>query len=245
MLIGPSRFGSFLAEEALDIGQFFTQVLRPGDDSAELLHFDGVIGVLRPFTSSREELTAALTQLRTPALGEYPAFTGKLYAAVRYAAESMPKKRDGRKAIILLSDGIDGQDVRRQATTLAAAIESAQRADTTVFTILPADDGFGNRKACTPTPCNKPKWGKRSGDPNRGPAVMARLAHETGGGFFAVSHANSLEKIYAQIEEELRSQYSIAFTPDQIDASGKYRRLKLSTVQNGLTVRTREGYYPR
>jgi VWFA-related protein len=74
---------------------------------------------------------------------------------------------------------------------------------------------------------------------------MARLAHETGGGFFTISHANSIEKIYAQIEEELRSQYSIGFTPDQIDTSRKYRRLKLTTVQTGLTVQTRDGYYPR
>jgi VWFA-related protein len=203
--------------------------LRPGADSAAVLHFDRAIDVLQPFTSSREELTAALAQLKIPALGESDT---RLYDAVRYAAESLAKRRDGRKAIILLSDGMD---VRSQTTSLATAIECAQRAVTTVYAILMGDG---------PTLANR-KRGKRSGDPNRGPAVMALLAHETGGGFFKVSPANSIEEIYAQIEGELRSRYSIAFTPDQIDASRKYRRLKLTTAHNGLTVQTRDGYYPR
>jgi VWFA-related protein len=233
-----------LAEEALATRQFFAQVLRPGDDSAEVLDFDSLIDVLQPFTSSREELTAAVAQLRTPTLGESGTRL-RLYDAVRYAAESMANKRDGRNAIILLSDGMD---VQSQTTTLATAIESAQRADTTVFTIFMGDDPtFANRKRCAPTPCKAmPPRGKRSwGDPNRGPVVMARLAHETGGGLFEITQANSIERIYAEIEDELRSQYVIAFTPEQTDASGKYRRLKLTTVQNGLTVKTRDGYYPR
>jgi VWFA-related protein len=126
-------------------------------------------------------------------------------------------------------------DVRSQTTSLATAIESAQRADTTVYAILMGDGpAFGSGKR-----------GKRSRDSNRGPAVMTLLAHETGGGFFKVSRANSIERIYAQIEDELRSQYSIGFMPDQIDASRKYRRLKLTTAQNGMTVQTRDGYYPR
>ena len=244
LLVDTSRsMLAVLPKEAQATVQFFAQVLRPGEDSAEVLHFDGAIDVLQTFTSSREELTAALAQLGTPALGEYS--EGRLYDAVRYATESMPKKRDGRKAIILLSDGMD--TVRSPRTTLATAIESSQRADTTIFTIL-VDDGpdVGNRKRCVPTPCKAFKRGKRSsGDPNRGPGVMSRLAQETGGGFFKISRASPIEQIYAQIEDELRSQYSIAFTPDQIDASGKYRRLKLTTVQNGLTVQTRDGYYPR
>ena len=59
-----------------------------------------------------------------------------------------------------------------------------------------------------------------------------------------VSSANPIDKIYGQIEDELRNQYSIGYTPDRNHSSGKYRKLKLTTAQEGLVVRTRDGYYP-
>jgi len=74
---------------------------------------------------------------------------------------------------------------------------------------------------------------------------MERLARETGGGSFVVSSRYPIDRIYAQIEEELRNQYSIGYTSDQNGHAGKYRTLKLTTVQNGLVVRTRDGYYPK
>jgi VWFA-related protein len=74
---------------------------------------------------------------------------------------------------------------------------------------------------------------------------MARLAGETGGEFFKVSARNPIDKIYAQIEEDLRSQYSIGYTPNRPDTNRKYRKLKLTTMQTGLAVRTRDGYYPK
>jgi hypothetical protein len=60
---------------------------------------------------------------------------------------------------------------------------------------------------------------------------MQRLAGETGGGFFEVSSDHPIDKIYAQIEDELRNQYSIGYTPNRIDTSGMYRKLKLTTDQ--------------
>ena len=72
---------------------------------------------------------------------------------------------------------------------------------------------------------------KQAQNQNRGRTVMERLARETGGGFFEVTKEKSIEQIYAQIEDELRSQYSIGFTSDRKDASGKYRKLKLTVVR--------------
>jgi VWFA-related protein len=77
-----------------------------------------------------------------------------------------------------------------------------------------------------------------------GRKVMERLACETGGGFYAVSDDNPIDQVYAQIEDELRSQYSIGYTPSRADTTGKYRKLKLMRVRRGLVVRTRDGYYP-
>jgi VWFA-related protein len=139
------------------------------------------------------------------------------------------RKQTGRKAFILLSDGMDV----RSKTSIGTAIEFAQRADTMIDAIL-----FAHRRM---------RRGGRSGPGpwNRGPQTMERLARETGGGFYAVSEDNPIDQIYAQIEDELRNQYSIGYTPSRVDTSGKYRKLKLTTAQKGLVVRTRDGYYPK
>ena len=55
---------------------------------------------------------------------------------------------------------------------------------------------------------------------------------------------NPIDRIYSQIEDELRNQYSIGFTPEKLDIDGKYRKVKLTTSRKRLTVRTRDGYYP-
>jgi VWFA-related protein len=73
---------------------------------------------------------------------------------------------------------------------------------------------------------------------------MQRLARETGGGYFLVSDDDPVEKIFARIEDELRNQYSIGYTPDRPAADGKYRKITLSVKPKGLAVHTREGYYP-
>ena len=207
--------------------RFLEQVLRPDRDLAAVVHFDVRVGVLQGFTSSRDELAAALARLRIPRLP-----STLLYDAVRQSSETLMRNRMGRKAFILLSDGMD---VRSQ-TSLTTAIEYAQRADTMVYTVLfahhPRRGGRGFNLAIGPSP-------------TRGPKVMARLARETGGGFFEVTAGNPIEAIYAQIEDELRHQYSIGYTPDRPAGNGKYRKLKLATSRKGLVVRTRDGYYPK
>jgi len=70
-----------------------------------------------------------------------------------------------------------------------------------------------------------------------------RLARETGGAYFEVSKSNSIEKIYASIEEQLRNQYSIGYVPDRKNAGGRYRQIRLTTKQPDLLVQTRAGYY--
>jgi VWFA-related protein len=209
--------------------RFMEQVLREDRDLAAVVHFDVRVEVLQGFTASRDKVAAALEQLRIP-----PRPATLLYDGVCQASDGLMKNQLGRKAFILLSDGMDV----RSHTSLGTAIECAQRADTMIYSIL-----FAHRM-------NRPRSrrglsiaiGSRQ---NRGPEVMQRLARETGGGYFAVSPDTSIDRIYTQIEDELRSQYSIGFTPDRVDSTGKYHRLKLTTVKKGLTVRTRDGYYPK
>jgi VWFA-related protein len=156
----------------------------------------------------------------------------------------MMKKQTGRKAVIVLSDGVD----RGSQETLQKSIEAAQRSDTIVYSILFADDhssfqprgGFGG-------------WGmerRGGGYPGRfpreqrpdGKKVLEQMSRETGGRLFQVSKKLTIDAIYAQIEEELRSQYSLAYTPTPNPGLG-YHKIELTTKQKGLVVQAREGYY--
>src|SRR5437667_6565525 len=76
-----------------------------------------------------------------------------------------------------------------------------------------------------------------------GKKILERLSRETGGGFFEVSRKQSVGQIYSRIQEELRNQYSIGYTPDRADAGTGFRKIGLTTRQKGLVVRTRDGYY--
>ena len=92
--------------------------------------------------------------------------------------------------------------------------------------------------------------GRGGGYPGRGSRtdgkpILQRLSRETGGGFFEVSKKEPIEKIYDQIQEELRNQYSIGYTSDHPDASGRYHKIQLTTKKSELIVQTRDGYYSR
>jgi VWFA-related protein len=228
LLVDTSRSMRTVFEpERVASNQFLEQVLREDRDVAAVVHFDVRVGVLQGLTSSREQLAVALDELRIPAIP-----STRMYDAIRQASEDLMRKQNGRKAFILLSDG---EDVRSR-TSIGTAIEYAQRADTMIYAILFAHRR--NRHGRSVTIAIGP-------NPNRGPKVMQRLARETGGGFFEVSNYNPIDKIYAQIQDELRNQYSIGYTPDRTDADGKYRKVKLTTVQKDLVVRTRDGYFPK
>jgi len=142
------------------------------------------------------------------------------------------RKQSGRKALILLSDGEDNGS----RTTLTGAIESAQRANTLVYTILFTDSemSFGsfagmNRRGGMMRPD-----GKR---------VMQQFAGDTGARFFEVSKKMPIDKVFDIIEEDLRNQYSLGYSPDP-PSPGSYHRIHLTTKEKGLVVQTREGYYP-
>ena len=77
-----------------------------------------------------------------------------------------------------------------------------------------------------------------------GRAVLQRISRETGGRFFEVSHKEPIGKVFDEIEEDLRHQYSLGYTPDKADDPGAYRRIHLAAKQKGLIVQAREGYYP-
>jgi VWFA-related protein len=214
----PERKASFV---------FLDQVLRPDKDQAFVAHFDAQVEVLQGFTSSRQELAAALDRLAIP--GQVATL---LYSAIRNTSEGLMRKQQGRKAFVLLSDGVTFRD----RTDIETAIEYAQRADTMIYSILFADRAKFYRPGRAAIHAMVDEHGKN---------VMRRLARETGGAYFEVSASNPIENIYAEIEDVLRSQYSIGYTSQNAGKSGEYHKIKLTVNKPGLIVQTRDGYYTR
>jgi VWFA-related protein len=266
---------------------FLDQMMVQEKDKAFLIHFDREVELLQDLTSSREKLQAALELLKTssdpdrsndPKDADDSKGSGsrrrgtQLYDAIYLASNELMKKQQGRKALIILSDGVD----RGSKTYLNGAIESAQRADTFVYSIYFADarrsernegQGQGQRQGRGGGwpggggggwPGGGGGWPGGSGGGGRrgggqrpaddapradGKKILERISKETGGRFFEVSKKESVGDIYASIAEELRTQFIMGFTPDKESASGGYHHLQLQVKRKDTTVQTREGYF--
>lgn len=252
-VLGQERIASF---------RFLDQVLRANKDMAFVIHFDREVELLQDLTFSHKQLELALGFLETPpperdrrsVPASWPGSRGRgggtlLYDAVFLASDELMKKQTGRKALIILSDGVD----TGSKLNLASAIESAQRSDTLVYSILFADEqAYGNGRGFGGPSMGGPgRMGRHGGGYPRFPQVthpdgkkiLERLSKETGGAFFEVSKKQPIEQIYDRIQEELRSQYSLGYTPDRVDVGAGYHKIRLMTKQKGLLVQTRDGYY--
>jgi VWFA-related protein len=191
----------------------------------------------------------------------------QLYDAIYLAANEILKKQPGRKAIVILSDGQD----RGSKETLADAVEAAQRADTIVYAIY--FKGAEEEHRGTGNGGGRGMGGPRIGFPgggggypggggghpggaargggggeNREPRVdgkkiLTDIATKTGGQMFEVTKKETVDTIYTQIAEELRSQFILAYTPDKSSADSGYHRIALTAKDKDYKVQTREGYY--
>jgi len=258
---------------------FLDQMLVQDKDKAFLIHFDREVELLQDLTSHHDKLEAALDLLKTPDRdrsndsNESDSRSGsdrdhqrggtQLYDAVYLASTELLKKQTGRKAVVILSDGVD----RGSKTTLESAIESAQRADTIVYCIYFAghheehgDRGNGGRTGRSgggwpgggwPGGGGYPGGGGRRGGGQRpseeprvdGKKILQRVSKETGGRFFEASKKESVGEIYTSIAEELRTQYSLGYTPDKESSASGYHHLQLQVKRKDTTVQTRDGYY--
>jgi VWFA-related protein len=77
-----------------------------------------------------------------------------------------------------------------------------------------------------------------------GRKVLQKMSRETGGGFFEVSNKLNIDTIYRRIEEELRSQYSLGYSPDRPASDGRFRTISIKARRKDLVVQARQGYYP-
>ncbi len=238
-----------LEEEETASYTFLDKVLREDLDKTFLAHFDFDTELLQDLTASKQKLREALDGLEVPGPGSRrggggyggggrgrgggPGGGTTLYDAVYLASDEIMRHQQGRKAVILLTDGVD----HGSRESMGTAIEEAQRADTLIYSIMfegeEAGGGLGGFGRIGPTDMGA-----------EGYKVLQKMSRETGGGFFEVSRKMSIDAIYKRIEEELRSQYSIGYTPDRTGAGGMFRTISLKAKRKDLVVQARQGYYP-
>jgi VWFA-related protein len=210
-----------LDAEKTAAGQFFANVLRPGDQ-ALLVGFAQYVLVWQNLTSSRENLQKALEEQAgpmSPLPGGPPMRGGTLLRdAVNLVAEQKLRRLPGRKTMVLITDGVDAGS----RIGLSDAIKAAQEADAVIYGIYYVD---------------------KSQPYADGRQVLERMSSATGGRSFQVDHEMTLEKIFADIEEEMRNQYAVGYALPENSKNGDFHKVEVRVRKPGVKVQTRDGYY--
>jgi VWFA-related protein len=291
LLVDTSRSVSAAMDAERKAGEKFVDLMLPADakegvrgDEAFLIHFDREVELLEDFTNSREKLHRELdamgpTSQERSSQGPETSNNGgnggngqrggaragtQLYDAIYLASDELMKPKDGRKALVVFSDGVD----HGSKETLNDAVDAADHAGVEVFTVYfkgeeeRQDNGFpgGHRGGMGGGgypgggyPGSGGGWpggggggGRRGGENNPqadGKKIMQQLAQRTGGQFFEAKKKDNLDDIYGLIAGALRQQYLLTYTPDKEDTDGEFHRIALKANNGELTVITREGYY--
>jgi VWFA-related protein len=276
LLVDTSRSQeNALPGERSATGKFIDQMLSQPADKAFLLHFDHEVELLQDFTAAKPKLHHELDAMSPSSGGgggQSSSDDGgsgnrrrggtQMYDAIYLASNELMLKEHGRKALILLSDGVD----RGSKESLNDAIDAAEKANVSIYTVYfkgeedhsgGGNPGMGRRggmggggypgggggypgggRRGGPTGTNEPKVD--------GKKILEQIATRTGGLWFEAKKKDSFDEIYAQIGEELHGQYLLTYTPDKpgsSDDSDGFHKISLKAKDDKLQVITREGYY--
>jgi VWFA-related protein len=214
--------------------QFFSQVLRKKDE-AFLISFGEETELLQDYTSSARLLTQGLNELRVssgvggispgpvPTMGD-PRGT-VLYDAIYLAASEKLKTEVGRKVIVVITDGVD----QGSRMTRNQAIEAAQKADAVIYSVEYYDPSAYGRFMT---------FGGSGGE-----GELRKMSDETGGHVYKVDRSHPLDMVFRELQDEMRSQYSIGYTPTNGLKDGSYRHLDVKLANKDLKAQARKGYY--
>jgi VWFA-related protein len=228
MIDSSMSMEKMLPEEKVVAADFLRKVLTD-KDLAFIISFDINVELLQDLTSDQHLLRSGLEKARInvgsggggfPGIGQGPIPISHpkgtlLYDAIYLGANDMLSKQVGRKAMIILTDGMDQGSQEK----LKDALEAAQKADVICYVLLLFD----------------PRYGSDMSD-------MSHLTEQTGGRAISVGSADKLDKAFAQISSELRSQYSLAYTPTNEKHDGTFRKIEIKS-KDGYKVQARKGYY--
>ncbi len=213
--------------------QFFSQVLRKKDE-AFLMLFGEEAELLQDYTNSIRLLNDGLSRLHlsvpSGGLGPGPVPTmGQprgtvLYDAIYLAANEKLRSEVGRKVIVVITDGVD----EGSKLPLDEALAAAQKSDAVIYSIEYVDHAF---------------YGFMGGFGNSGDGALHRLSDPTGGHVYRVDRSHPLDEVFRELQEEMRTQYAIGYTPTNDKKDGTYRKLDVKVANKDFKVAARKGYY--
>jgi len=195
--------------------EFLNQIVRPNYDKAFVVGFDATPEVTQDFTDNSEFLAKGVRALRP---GGGTAMYDAIYFSCRDKLLKAPRVGPVRRAVIILTDGDDNlSHVSREES-----IDMAQRADAIIYAIST----------------------NISGAKNKGDKVLERMSEATGGRAFFPFKIQDVADAFTEIQDELRSQYLVSYSPPNLIADGRFRPIEITAVsQKNVKVRTRKGYF--
>ncbi len=226
-----SMMGNFnLVRSAAE--QFVTRLI-PGDKARIGSFADRIQVDPRVFTSSQREMIEILrTQLQEA--GATP-----LWNAINVGITGL-LHQDGRRVVLVFTDGMDRpMNSSSHNVSLKDAMNRAQQEDVMVYAIgLASRTGFGGRPGAGRRGLGG--RGRPRSDQNRPDPGLAKIAADTGAGYFELTSANNLSATFARVADELHHQYALAFVPPKLD--GKTHKIEVRLRDRFLTVRARKSY---
>jgi Ca-activated chloride channel homolog len=212
----------FEQEAAID---FLNEAVRPGQDQAFVVGFDVEPQVVQDYTDDVDKLSTAIRGL---AAGGTTALFDAIYDACQQKMQvSPPPEPYLRRVLIVVSDGKDNTSEHSREE----ALSMAQHSEAIIFAI-------GTNNSGTNTAGGKMPNGFSQGD-----KTLIRLAEQTGGRAFFPFEASDLASSFQEIARELRSQYSLAYVSTNQAHDGTFRTILVETVEKGMKVRAKAGYY--
>jgi VWFA-related protein len=195
--------------------EFLLQILKAKSDRAFVMGFDVTPNVTQDWTNNIDGLEAGVNRLRP---GGGTALFDAVYTACRDKLQDISRgKEPVRKAMVLISDGDDDQS----RVYLDEAVKECQRAETIIYSV-------------------STNWTPSRG---KGDQVLSQMASETGGQAFFPPSVEEMSKSFSSIEEELRSQYALTYTPADFKEDGAFRPIYLYCNDRRYQARTRKGYF--
>ena len=195
--------------------EFLLQILKAKSDRAFVMGFDSTPAIQQDWTNNIDALEAGVNRLRP---GGGTALFDAVYTACRDKLLDVSRGQEPvRKAIVLISDGDDNQSRVYQEE----AIKECQRAETIIYSI-------------------STNWTPSRG---KGDDVLAKMSEETGGQVFFPPSIEEMTNSFQSIEEELRSQYALTYTPADFKYNGAFRPIYLFCNDRRYQARAKKGYF--
>jgi VWFA-related protein len=195
--------------------EFFYSTLQRGKDKAMIISFDSGVDLIQDFTDDPERLAGAVQKIRAGG-------GTSLYDAIYLAVTQKLSGKQGRRVVILITDGDDNSS----RISLTETLEAAQKNDVAVYAISTNSTTSSSSK-----------------EQERGDKTLKKFAGETGGKAFFPLKIQDLATSFVDIREELRAQYQIGYRPSNGRLDGTFRKIRVDIADKRFKVRARSGYY--